>query len=509
MKKILNSIQMNCDEVIINDNFITIRNSDIKSISLYLFRDLDCDLSSVVCLKTGEEFVIKYLYSYNEQDYFFIIEQKVVQSFESLSKMIPALNWFEREIYDMFGLEPIGHPDFRPLSMYPENYPNGFHPLVDKKPQDDENYGDYKYKDLTSEGVYQILVGPIHAGVIEPGHFRFSMAGEPILQLEIRHFWKHRGIEKLCENKSPDEVLNIAHKISGDNALSHALAFTNCIEKICDIKIPEFAGYSRMIAAELERISCALADIAGIFQDVGYSLGAQHISALKEDIMRLMKKLSGNRFFKNFIVIGGVSKDISGFHKDTFDVLGMVEEKLEIFVDLMKNSSSILERLETTGVIQEKIVKDLSSVGFCSSASGRLNDFRKTHPYLLYEKIEFNSIVLKYGDVSARTKVKINNIFNSFSIIKTSLNHITLMENKKLSVPYTIKDGEAFGYAESNRGNIVDFVKIKDGKVVRFKPRDPSFMNWQAIQFAVLGDVIGDFPLTNKSLNLSYAGNDL
>jgi len=190
-------------------------------------------------------------------------------------------------------------------------------------------------------------------------------------------------------------------------------------------------------------------------------------------------------------------------------VLDLVEEKLEIFVDLMKNSSSILERLETTGEIPYKIVKDLSCVGFCSSASGRLNDFRKIHPYLLYERIEFDSITLKVGDVSARTKVKINQLLNSFSIIKASFDYISLMEDKKMAVPYSIKDGEAFGYAESNRGNIVDFVKIEDGKIVRFKPRDPSFMNWQAIQFAVLGDVIGDFPLTNKSLNLSYAGNDL
>jgi len=509
MKKILNSIQTHCDEIIINNNFITIRDKDIKSISSYLFFNLDCDVSSVVCLKEGEAFVIKYLYSYNKEDYFFIVEQKVTQSFASLSNVIPALNWFERDIYDMFGLEPIGHPDFRRLSMYPENYPKNFHPLMDDTLEDSKNYCDYEYKDLISEGVYHILVGPIHAGVIEPGHFRFSMAGEPVLQLEIRHFWKHRGVERVCENKSVEEVLTIAHKISGDNALSHALAFANCIEKICDVKIPEFAGYSRMIGAELERISCSLSDIAGIFQDVGYSLGAQNISALKEEIMRLMKKLSGSRFFKNFIVIGGVSKDISSVHKETLAVLDSVEEKLKIFVNLMKNSASILERLETTGKISKKIVNDLSCVGFCASASDRLNDFRKIHPYLLYERIEFDSITLKDGDVNARTNIKINQLFNSFSVIKTSFNYISLMQDKKISVSYSLKDGEAFGYAESNRGNIVDFVKIEGGKIVRFRPRDPSFMNWQTIQFAAIDDVIGDFPLTNKSLNLSYAGNDL
>ena len=512
MKDILNNIQKYCNEIKIKDNFITIKPRDIKSLSIHLFRDLDCDLASVVCLKEENDFVIKYLYSYNKKDIFFIVEQKVNNSFKSLSKEIPALNWFEREIYDMFGVEPIGHLDLRPLYIFPENYPKDFHPLVDSSLKSDKSYGEYEYKDIKAEGVYQVLVGPIHAGIIEPGHFRFSMAGEPILQLEIRHFWKHRGIEKLCENKSIDDVLNISQKISGDNALSFALSFAQTVEKICDIEISEFAKYSRMIAGELERISCLLVDIGGVFQDIAYSLGAQHMSALKEDIMRLIKKLSGNRFFKNFIVIGGVSKDITPFYKETLKVLNDVEERVKLFDNLMENSASILERFETTGEIEKDIAKDLSCVGFCASASGRFNDFRKIHPYLLYKNVDFDSIILQSGDVYARTKVKISHIFNSISIIKSSFKHISSMKEKEKVVSFSIKDGEAFGYSESSRGNIITFVKIKDAKVVRFKPRDPSFMNWQAIQFAVVGrtvDVIGDFPLVNKSLNLSYAGNDL
>jgi Ni,Fe-hydrogenase III large subunit/Ni,Fe-hydrogenase III component G len=508
MKEIFNSIYYFCDEFSEDGNFVTIKTKQLKSLCLYLFRDLDCDLSSVVALKKKDGFIIKYLYSYPKKDYFFIVEQDVQDEFESFTDDIPALNWFEREIYDLFGLKPLNHPDFRALSLHPENYPIGFHPMIKAK-NEDERYATYEYKDIKSEGVYTIPVGPIHAGVIEPGHFRFAMSGEPILQLEIRHFWKHRGIEKLCENKEIDEVLRISQKISGDNAFSHALSFAMAVEKICGVSIPNFAKYCRIIGAELERISCNLSDFAGVFQDTGYSFGASGISALKEDIMRLMKLLSGDRFFKNFIIIGGVSRDITPHVKEIISTIKQVNATFDKYKKIMENSSSILERLETTGKIQNKTVKDLSCVGFTASASGRFSDFRKTHPYLAYDKLDFETLVLDEGDVSARVQVKLSDIKNSFEIIKICTNYISQVDNPQLKVKYEIKDGEEFGYAQSNRGNIVHFVKIKDKKVVRFKPRDPSFMNWQSIQFAVLGDVIGDFPLVNKSLNLSYAGNDL
>jgi len=508
MKEIFDSIHYFCDEFREDGNFVTIKTKQLKSLSLYLFRDLDCDLSSVVALKGKDGFIIKYLYSYGKKNYFFIVEQAVKDEFESFADDIPALNWFEREIYDLFGLIPLNHPDFRALSLHPENYPVGFHPMISDI-REDGNYGTYKYKDIKSEGVYTLPVGPIHAGVIEPGHFRFAMSGEPILQLEIRHFWKHRGIEKLCEGKEINDVLIISQKISGDNALSHALSFAMAVENICDIKVPSFAQYCRVIGAELERITCNLSDFAGAFQDAGYSFGASGITALKEDIMRLIKLLSGNRFFKDFIVIGGVSKDITPYTKEIISVIKQLNSTFNKYKKIMENSSSILERFETTGKIQKQTVKDLSCVGFTASASGRFSDFRKTHPYLIYNKLEFETLVLNEGDVSARVQVKLNDIKNSFEIIKICTNYISQVDKPKLKVKYEIKDGEAFGYAQSNRGNIVHFVKIENKKVVRFKPRDPSFMNWQSIQFAVLGDVVGDFPLVNKSLNLSYAGNDL
>jgi formate hydrogenlyase subunit 5 len=256
-------------------------------------------------------------------------------------------------------------------------------------------------------------------------------------------------------------------------------------------------------------VSCNLTDFAGALQDAGYSFGASGVGALKEDIMRLIKLLSGNRFFKDFVVIGGVSKNIKPYVKEIINTVEHVNSKLNEYKKIMENSASVLERFETTGRIKYETVKDLSCVGFTARASGRFSDFRKNHPYLVYDKLDFESIVLNDGDVNARVRVKLSDLQNSFNIIKTCASYISQIDTPELKAEYEIKDGEGFGYAESNRGNIIHFVKIKDKKILRFKPRDPSFMNWQAIQFAILGDVIGDFPLVNKSLNLSYAGNDL
>ena len=393
--------------------------------------------------------------------------------------------------------------------MHSEVYPENFHPFKNSIDEVPKTYKEYKTKDITSEGVYTVLVGPIHAGVIEPGHFRFGMSGEPILQLEIRHFYTHRGIEKLCVGKSIDEVLKISERISGDNALSYSLAYAMAVEKISNIKVSKSAKYLRVIGAEFERISCLLSDVSGIFQDAGYSFGSAGVSALKEEIMRIIKKLSGNRFFKDFIVIGGVSKNIIVDTKNCLKLLSKIEKKFDKWVEILHKSASILERLETTGRIKKDTIKELSCVGFTARGSGRKSDFRKEHPYLIYDNIDFNSMVQKEGDVYDRIKVKISDIKNSFYILNVCFDYLSQIKNPELRVVGEIKDGETFGYSESSRGNISIYVKIKDKKIVRFKPRDPSFMNWQSIQFAVLGDVIGDFPLVNKSLSLSYAGNDL
>ena len=513
IKDKIDDIYMNSD----NEVVISFKPHNLAPISIYIFRDLDCELATVVCTDEREKddtFKIKYVYSYHKKNIFFVLQIEVKERFVSLSNNIPALNWYEREIHDMFGLVPLNHPDLRPLMKYPENFPQDEYPLRKDYPWDKRpkfmKYGEYEYKKVKGEGVFNILVGPIHAGIIEPGHFRFHLAGEPILQLEIRHFWKHRGIEKLAEGKTPEEVLQYTDKISGDHSFAHTLAYVQAIEKLSNTEIPERAKHHRVIFAELERIMCNLNDFAWLFQDVGYTFGAQGVFILKEDLMRLNKALSGSRFNKGVLTLGGVNIDLDNEkiamlkHK-----LNEIEEKYKEYANILHNNASILERLETTGRIKYETVKDLSAVGYTARASGLSSDIRKEHPYLVYDRLKFDSIVLQEGDVYARLRVRLSDLENSIYIIRQCLANLPDGEIKT-DLGEIKKNSWTLGYAEGQRGDIIHYVQTDDeGKIFRWKVRDPSFHNWQTIQFAVLGDIIADFPLVNKSLNLSYAGNDL
>jgi Ni,Fe-hydrogenase III large subunit/Ni,Fe-hydrogenase III component G len=546
-----------------NELVLKINLKDLKKICLYFFKDLKFYLLSAFAAdeskNDGNKFKIRYIFSHSSIDLFIIIETETGGTFPSLSEEIPALNWYEREMKDLFGLIPEGHPDPRPLMLFPENYPQdiqNMHPLRKDYPfnfrPEFKKYGEYNYnKDVKGDGVFNILVGPVHAGIIEPGHFRFSMSGEPILQLEIRHFWKHRGIEKIAEGKTISEALSLAEKISGDHCVAHSLAFLAAAEKILNIKIPENALYIRTIYAELERLLCNINDFAWLFQDAGYSFGAQETFVLKEDIMELNKYLSGSRFNKGILSLGGINTcgNIDNLRKN------VLKEKLSNFnkryLNLKKmllNSSTIGERFEETGYINKETILDLCALGFAARASGVPSDTRKEHPYLIYDKLRFNSKVLKNRDVFARLLIRFYDIEESFSIITQCLNELPAEDINKSGREYAdnnvnntgnnisknkskndrciiAKDDKidaaqqlstnrlrswALGYCESQRGNIMHFVELDEkSRISRWKIRDPSFHNWQLIEFAVIGDIIADFPIVNKSLNLSYAGNDL
>ncbi|MHB1679444.1 MAG: NADH-quinone oxidoreductase subunit D-related protein [bacterium] len=572
-----------------NELVLKINLEDLKKICLYFFKDLKFYLLSAFAAAESKSesknycnnFKIRYIFSHSSIDLFIIVETQTDGVFPSLSADIPALNWYEREMKDLFGLIPEGHPDPRPLMLFPENYPQDmknkdnfandthdtyvsplnadnvasnmetnadklnignsandmqnrnsfnfnsakYHPLRKDYPSglrpEFKKYGEYNYnKDVKGDGVFNILVGPVHAGIIEPGHFRFCMSGEPILQLEIRHFWKHRGIEKIAEGKTIDEALSLAEKISGDHCVAHSLAFLSAAEKILDIKISERALYLRTIYAELERLLCNINDFAWLFQDAGYSFGAQETFVLKEDIMELNKYLSGSRFNKGVLSLGGIN---AGGNIDELKKKVLLEKLSDFkkrYLNLKKmllNSSTIQERFEETGYINKETVLDLCALGLAARASGVSSDTRKEHPYLIYNKLHFNSKVLKNKDVFARLLIRFYDIEESFSIIAQCLNEMPAAES---SISLNDADNNnnnnnnemtwALGYCESQRGNIMHFVELdKRARISRWKIRDPSFHNWQLIEFAVIGDIIADFPIVNKSLNLSYAGNDL
>lgn len=519
MNLLLKPVESYIKYYIKNRNEITlgINKEDVKLVSNYLFKDLDCDLATIVAMDDrhhGLDFTIKYVFSYKKEDYFFIVETMVNSKIESLTPDIPAANWFEREIHDLFGIEFINHEDPRPLVLYPENFPQNLYPLrkdykFNYRPEF-KTYGKYEYKDVEGDGVFNILVGPIHAGIIEPGHFRFSLAGEYILQLEIRHFWNHRGIEKLAEGKDIWEGLSIVDKISGDHSIAHTIAYLEAVEKILELDIPLKAKYIRVILAELERLMCNINDIGGLFQDIAYSFGSQGMFILKEDIMRLNKLLTGSRFLRNSLTIGGTNIDFDDEKISTLiSTLSKIKDGCRFFKDIIASSASILDRFETTGKIKYETIKKLSCTGYIARASGRKSDSRKEHPYLTYKDVRISSQIFEDGDCLARLNVRFSDIEDSLYIIDKMLTELPSGDTK-IGLGHAKKGGSSLGYCEGQRGTIYHFLKIDNyGKIDRLRITDPSYNNWQTIQFAVLGDIIADFPLINKSLNLSYAGTSL
>ncbi len=458
----------------------------------------------------GGGFAIRYFFM--KQGDLKVFTLRTEDVFPSVVPICPSSKNYEREIRDMFGIFPEGHPDSRKLMLYPENWDPAIHPLrKDYKGQKPEfkKYGNYNYKKVIGDGVNEILVGPIHAGIIEPGHFRFSLAGEAILQLEIRHFWKHRGIEKLCEGKDPEEVLRIVNRISGDNAVNLSIAYLNAVEPLLGVELSERAKTIRSILGEVERLWNHVRDIGWLFMDIGFPLVAQHLFSLQERLMRFNKAIAGHRFMFDVCELGGVKTDFDkNRERELFDLLELIEREIKHTEDFAIETPSVRDRFETTGRVFKKTALELSLCGVCARASGLERDTRLELPYLAYQDV--HPQVHEEGDVMARFLVRVGEIYESIRLIKLFLKNMP--EHTKNT--HKIQKPEPYswnmGNAETPRGNAFFFVMFdKHGKVYRLKYVDPSFRNWPAIQYAVLGDIIADFPLVNKSMNLSYAGNDL
>ena len=431
--------------------------------------------------------------------------------FPSLASTLPSVNWQEREIQDWFGIEAASHPNPRRVALH-DNWPD-VHPLRKDFPLDAELppfAGErHVYRPTLGEGVFQVPVGPVHAGIIEPGHFNFAVAGEPILYLQLRMFYKHKGTEKLFERLAISKAVFLAESVSGDSSISHAAAFCQAVERAGDVEVPFRAEVMRTILLELERIYNHVADIGAIAMDVGFVIANSHAGRLREMVLALNEELAGNRLLRGMVCVGGVRLDWSEAQIAALrDTIGNVDREFRSLVGLIQSSDSTRDRLERTGFLHPEKALALGVVGVGGRASGVDRDVRRDHPYAAYGCVSWRIPVYQEGDVLHRMQVRIDEVFESIAIIREAADN--LPGGLHRASPCDIEPGRcALGAVEGWRGEIVYWVRTGEGnRLERCKVKDPSLNNWPALVEAVQGNIIADFPVINKSFNLSYSGTD-
>jgi len=416
---------------------------------------------------------------------------------------------FEREIYDLFGIVAEGHPDPRPLVRH-AFWPADYFPL--RKDATSREFSDdgrpFPFTEVGGEGVYEIPVGPVHAGVIEPGHFRFSVVGETIIDMKSRLYFTHKGTEKLFEGREPAAGVELAERVSGDTTIGHSLAFCQALEAAAGVTVPDRAKYLRVVLLEMERLYNHVGDFGMIANDTGYAVAHSHCFRIRERLLRLNKRLTGNRLLRGGIIPGGVGYDLL----PDLDLAGEVEAALRDFdeiVELTLANTLVMDRLEGTGRLSTRTARDHGVLGYVARASGIDTDIRRDHPFAAYESLEFRVPLFESGDVKARTFARIEEAREAVRLIRQAVERLptgALASPLDRVPPFE----PAFSLVEGWRGAIVHWVMAdRTGRLFRVKIMDPSFLNWRPLSYALLKNIVPDFPLCNKSFNQSYSGNDL
>jgi Ni,Fe-hydrogenase III large subunit/Ni,Fe-hydrogenase III component G len=433
-------------------------------------------------------------------------------AYPALTPRVPAAHWDERELHDLLGIEPLGHPDPRRLVVR-DDWPCGLYPLrkdfdpaeVPTAPRALERFSPTP---VDGEGVVSVPVGPIHAGIIEPGHFRFAAVGEVVLKLEAQLFYTHRGIEKLAEGRTADGALQVAERTCGACAFSHALAFSEAVESLTDADVPPRARWARSILLELERLYNHLGDAGNICAGVGFSVGTMEGARLKEELQQRNERLVGHRFLRGACAPGGLRRDLpEDVLAEARALLPGLRRRAHAFGELLYATDSLMERTQRTGVLATEAVQALGGVGVAARASGVNADLRRDRASVAYTQLPS---VLRVptgagGDVEARLRQRLNEAEVSFDLLEALLaSPAEGAFRARLPLPPAGQVG--LGAVESPRGaNVHAVIFGSDGTVDRLRIRSASFCNWPLVPLAVPGNLMPDFPLINKSFELCYA----
>jgi len=424
--------------------------------------------------------------------------------FPSVGAKHPPAIRLERAIRDLFGLDAVDAPDARPwLDL-------GFwdvrHPLGNKQPAEPPR--PYAFLPSEGEGLHQIPVGPVHAGIIEPGHFRFTANGEHVVRLEQRLGYVHKGIESLMAGASLDRAAKLASRTSGDSTVAYAYAFALAAEMALQATAPPRAAYSRALMAELERLANHLGDIGAICNDASFALMHAQTGILRERCLRAAAACFGHRLMMDVIVPGGIARDIAP--EGPASLRALLVEIRRVFprlVELYDNTASLQDRTVTTGITKPEYVRQFGAGGYVGRACGRAFDARRAFGYAPYGDLEFEVPVLDAGDVNARVWIRIREVEQSLALIEQIIDRLP---GGAVMAPMALKAGEGLALVEAFRGDVLVWLRLDAaGRVERCHLRDASWFQWPLLETAIEGNIVADFPLCNKSFNCSYSGHDL
>lgn len=432
--------------------------------------------------------------------------------FPSLATRSFAASRFEREIHDLLGLVPSGHPDLRRLAVH-QFWPAGYHPLrrdvAARRDFADEGQP-FPFRRVEGEGLLEITVGPVHAGIIEPGHFRFTVEGETIVNLETRLGFVHKGVEKLFETLPFHRAPELAERVSGDESVAHALALAEALERLAGCAVPPRAAWLRVVLLELERLYNHVGDVGMIVNDTGFAFGHAHCFRLREMLLRLNERITGHRLLRGAVVPGGVTgavekADLAAVAREA----GAVVDEFSDLARLCLDNTMVLERLTGTGRLTTATARGMQVVGLVARASGIDADVRRDAPFAAYGGLDVRVPVYEAGDVWARTMVRLDEARESARLLAAAAERCP--DGPARAPLGALRAGaHAVGLVESWRGPIWYWVMAAGPEsLARVKVADPSFRNWPALEYAVLKNIVPDFPLCNKSFNLSYSGSDL
>ena len=440
----------------------------------------------------------------------FVLETEVADAFPSLTLAGgPKFNLFEREIAEQYGIRPTGHPWLK-MVRYHANHAG--RPDVFGNDYRSDIPGQYQYFRIEGETIHEVGVGPVHAGIIEPGHFRFQCAGEKVLHLEIQLGYQHRGVERMLTQAARNRIPGLCEAIAGDTAIGHGLCYAQAIEALAGVAVAGSARTVRTIALELERIANHIGDLGALSGDVAFNPPAAYFGRIRGEFLNLLLTLSGNRFGKGLVRPGGITLPMANAQRANL-LAKMIELRPEIehVCDLLFSAHTVQGRFESTGTVSRPMADQLGLVGPCGRASGLEYDVREFFPTERYADLPGNTNRMTKGDVLSRAMVRREEIMHSLDLIQLLLDEPgTATHQTPPDEPPLAPDRFVVTLNEGWRGEVSHCLLTNaQGLVCHHKVKDPSFHNWSGLAMALRDQEISDFPLCNKSFNLSYCGFDL